>query len=52
MPDLRGRSVRQAVAWLRALGVEPRVSGRGVIRQQAVAAGRPLPAQVSLRAGS
>ncbi len=52
MPNLRGRSVRQAVAWLRALGVEPRVSGRGVIRQQSAAPGRPLPASVSLRAGS
>ena len=52
MPDLRGRSVRQAVAWLRALGVEPRVAGRGVIRQQSAAPGRPLPQAVSLRAGS
>ena len=51
MPDLRGRSVRQAVAWLRALGVEPRVSGRGVIRHQSVPAGRSLPASVALRAG-
>ena len=52
MPDLRGRSVRQAVAWLRALGVEPRVSGRGVIRHQSASPGKALPAQVSLRAGS
>ncbi len=50
MPDLRGRSVRQAVAWLRSLGVEPRVSGRGVIRRQSVAAGRPLPGSVALSA--
>ena len=48
MPDLRGRSVRQAVAWLRALGVEPRVVGRGTIRQQSVPAGRALPASVTL----
>lgn len=48
MPDLRGRSVREAVAWLRALGVEPRVVGRGVIRQQSVPAGRALPAAVTL----
>ena len=52
MPDLRGRSVRQAVAWLRALGVEPRVAGRGVVRAQSAAPGRPLPASVSLRAGT
>ena len=52
MPDVRGRSVRQAVAWLRALGVEPRVAGRGVVRQQSAAPGRPLPASVTLRAES
>ncbi len=50
MPDVSGRSVRQAVAWLRALGVEPRVSGRGVVRHQSVPAGRALPASVALRA--
>ena len=48
MPDLRGRSVREAVTWLRALGVEPRVVGRGVIRQQSVAPGRALPSSVTL----
>lgn len=50
MPDLRGRSVRQAVAWLRALGVEPRVRGRGVVRAQSVRAGEPLPPSVALTA--
>jgi cell division protein FtsI (penicillin-binding protein 3) len=50
MPDLRGRSVRQAVAWLRALGVEPRVSGRGVVQRQSAAPGGALPASVTLTA--
>ncbi len=48
MPDLRGRSVREAVAWLRSLGVEPRVVGRGAIRRQSVPAGRALPSSVTL----
>ncbi len=50
MPDLRGRSVRQAVAWLRSLGVDARVEGHGVVRRQSVAAGRPLPSSVALTA--
>ena len=48
MPDLRGRSVRQAVAWLRALGVDARVTGRGTIRRQSVAPGAALPSSVAL----
>ena len=48
MPDLRGQSVRTAVAWLRALGVEPVVRGAGSVRAQSVAAGRPLPRRVEL----
>ncbi|MEM0963448.1 MAG: penicillin-binding transpeptidase domain-containing protein [Bacteroidota bacterium] len=52
MPDLRGRSMRQAVAWLRSLGVEPVVEGRGVVRSQSVSAGAALPASVTLRAAS
>ncbi len=50
MPDLRGRSVREAVAWLRALGVEPRVVGHGMIRRQSAAAGGALPSSVTLTA--
>ena len=50
MPDLRGRSVRESVAWLRSLGVDARVRGHGVVRRQSVAAGRPLPATVALTA--
>ena len=52
MPDLRGASVREAVAWLRALGVEPRVEGRGTVRRQSVAVGRALPGQVTLSASA
>ena len=48
MPDLRGQSVRSAVAWLRSLGVEPVVRGSGSVRAQSVAAGEPLPANVAL----
>ena len=48
MPDLRGRSVRSAVAWMRSLGVEVRVSGAGSVRGQSVPAGRPLPRSVAL----
>jgi len=50
MPDLRGRSVREAVGWLRSLGVTPRVEGRGAIVRQSVAPGRPLPPRVLLTA--
>ncbi|PAP75489.1 penicillin-binding protein [Rubrivirga marina] len=50
MPDLRGRSVREAVAWLRSLGVDARVRGHGVVRRQSVAPARPLPATVALTA--
>ena len=48
MPDLRGRSVRQAVAWMRSLGVEVRVVGRGAVRQQSAAPGGALPASVTI----
>ena len=50
MPNLRGRSVREAVAWLRALGVEPRVTGRGVVQRQSAAPGGALPSSVTLTA--
>lgn len=42
MPDLRGRSARQAVAWLRSLGVAPRLRGTGTVRAQSIAPGAPL----------
>ncbi|MDX1532050.1 MAG: PASTA domain-containing protein, partial [Rhodothermales bacterium] len=44
MPDLRGRSARQAVAWLAALGAEARVDGAGAVAEQRPAPGAPLPA--------
>ena len=49
MPDVRGLSVRQAVAWLRSLGVAPRVVGSGVVRAQSVAPGGALTGSVTLR---
>ena len=48
MPDLRGRSVRQAVAWLRSLGIEPRVVGTGIVREQSVSPRAALPGSVTL----
>ena len=48
MPDLRGQSMRAAVAWLRALGVEPVVTGAGAVRAQSVVAGAVLPRRVTL----
>ncbi|MEM6288161.1 MAG: penicillin-binding transpeptidase domain-containing protein [Bacteroidota bacterium] len=51
MPDLRGRSVRQAVAWMRSLGVEVRVVGRGAVARQSVAPGGALPEAVTITGG-
>ena len=50
MPDLRGLSTRRAVAWLRAAGVTPRISGSGVVRRQSAAPGAALPSSVTLTA--
>jgi cell division protein FtsI (penicillin-binding protein 3) len=43
MPDLRGRSARQAVAWLAALGVPATISGSGTVTDQSPAPGSSLP---------
>ncbi|MFN3597334.1 MAG: penicillin-binding protein, partial [Rubricoccaceae bacterium] len=43
MPDVRGLGTRQAVAWLRSVGVEPRLEGRGVVERQLPAPGTALP---------
>ena len=51
MPDLRGLGARQAVAWLRALGVTPRLRGAGTVRAQSIAPGAPL-GDVTLRAST
>ena len=42
VPDVRGLSTRQAAAWLRSLGLRPRLRGSGVVREQSVAPGTPL----------
>ena len=52
MPDLRGQSVRQAVAWLRALGAEPRVVGRGVVQSQSARPGGTVPDAVTITGAS
>ncbi|WP_028566839.1 penicillin-binding protein [Salisaeta longa] len=52
MPDLTGLSVRAAVRWLRAHGIEPQVHGHGVVHYQSPAAGAPLGRQAVLTARS
>jgi cell division protein FtsI (penicillin-binding protein 3) len=42
MPDLRGQSAREAVRTLTRIGVSARMTGRGVVIDQAPAAGEPL----------
>jgi hypothetical protein len=48
MPDLRGLSARQAVAWLAALGVPATIRGTGVVTDQSPAPGGSLPEAVHL----
>ena len=48
MPDLKGLSARQAVFWLRALGADVEVEGRGTVTGQAPEAGEPLPERALL----
>ena len=48
MPDLRGLSARQAVAWLAALGVTAQVRGSGVVTAQSPMPGNDLPASALL----
>ena len=48
MPDLAGLSARQAVFWLRALGADVEVEGRGMVTGQAPEAGEPLPERALL----
>lgn len=47
LPDLQGRSAREAVAMLAGLELEPRLAGRGVVVAQQPAAGSPMPARGS-----
>ena len=49
MPDLSGKSLRQALALLGGLGVDVAVEGRGVVVRQTPAPGTPLTAGVSCR---
>jgi hypothetical protein len=42
MPDLTGKSLRQALALLGTLDVDVAVSGRGVVVKQTPAPGTPL----------
>lgn len=48
LPDLTGRSVRSAVAWLQARGIQVRLEGHGVIQRQEPAAGTALPRAITL----
>ena len=42
MPDLRGQSAREALRTLTRIGASARMTGRGVVIEQAPAAGEPL----------
>jgi len=42
MPDLRGRSAREALRTLTKLGMTASMTGDGVVLEQAPAAGSPL----------
>lgn len=48
MPDLAGLSARQAMVWLRTLGTDVQVDGRGTVTGQQPEAGEPLPDRVVL----
>ncbi len=52
MPDLVGLSAREARYWLALLGVQVRVEGAGVVRQQTPAAGQPLTREAVLLCGA
>ncbi|HLA63155.1 MAG TPA: penicillin-binding transpeptidase domain-containing protein [Rhodothermales bacterium] len=48
VPDLRGLSARQAVAWLASMGVRARVVGSGAVATQSARPGSALPREVTL----
>jgi cell division protein FtsI (penicillin-binding protein 3) len=50
MPDVRGLSSRQALAWLSARSVQVRLKGQGIIRTQIPKPGHPLPNHAILSA--
>ena len=43
VPDLTGRSAREAIAIVSRLGLRPVLNGRGVVTRQEPVAGGPLP---------
>jgi beta-lactam-binding protein with PASTA domain len=49
MPELRGRTLRSALATLAPLGVGVKVDGRGLVVAQAPAPGVALPAETGVR---
>jgi stage V sporulation protein D (sporulation-specific penicillin-binding protein) len=49
MPDLTGKSLRQALALLGALDIEVAVAGRGLVVRQTPAPGTPLGPGASCR---
>ena len=51
MPDLRGQTLRHALATLAPLGVDIEVDGRGLVVAQAPAPGVALPSRARLRCG-
>lgn len=48
-PDVTGRSSRDAMSWLTALGIEVEIEGHGTVQRQWPAAGEPLEARMKLK---
>jgi cell division protein FtsI (penicillin-binding protein 3) len=42
MPDLYGKTVRDAFSALKKIGIKPQISGRGLIVSQSIAAGQKV----------
>jgi cell division protein FtsI (penicillin-binding protein 3) len=42
MPDLYGKTVRDAFSVLKKIGIKPQISGRGLIVSQSIAAGEKV----------
>jgi hypothetical protein len=49
MPDLAGLSLRQAVLWSHAAGIDVKIEGQGMVVSQTPGAGEPLLATAVLR---
>jgi cell division protein FtsI (penicillin-binding protein 3) len=52
LPSLTGTSTRQALHWLRRRGVDAKLYGQGVVRDQKPQPGAPMPSRVLLESGS